>query len=67
MYGVNRATAARWLAAAREIVKERTIRQLRARLQLNPRECESLLGLVNSQLEVSVLRHLGPEPDRPEP
>jgi RNA polymerase sigma-70 factor, ECF subfamily len=67
MYGVNRATAARWLVAARQVLKERTIQQLRARLLLNPRECESLLGLVKSQLEVSVLRHLGPESDRLEP
>lgn len=61
MYGVNRATAARWLAAARRTVRARTIERLRACLELNPNECESLLGLVNSQLEVSMLNHLEPE------
>lgn len=65
MYGVNRATAARWLAAARQLLKERTFERLRASLALNPRECESLLGLVNSQLEVSILRHLEPEASSP--
>lgn len=63
MYGVNRATAARWLSAARQLLKERTFEHLRAGLALNPRECESLLGLVNSQLELSILRHLEPEPE----
>jgi RNA polymerase sigma-70 factor (ECF subfamily) len=61
MYGVNRATAARWLVAARRTVKMRTIERLRACLELNPTECESLLGLVNSQLEVSMLNHLEPD------
>jgi RNA polymerase sigma-70 factor (ECF subfamily) len=67
MYGVNRATAARWLAAARRTVRARTIERLRACLELNPRECESLLGLVNSQLEVSMLNHLEPDPLEPDP
>src|SRR5690606_9803299 len=62
MYGVNRATAARWLVTARKTVRARTIESLRARLELNPKECESLLGLVNSQLEVSMLNHLEPGP-----
>src|SRR5690606_27304661 len=35
MYGVNRATAARWLVTARKTVRARTIESLRARLELN--------------------------------
>jgi len=66
MYGVNRATAARWLVAARRTVRARTLERLRSSLELNPTECESLLGLVNSQLEVSVLGHLEPEADKPD-
>ena len=65
MYGVNRATAARWLVAARRTLKACTIERLRAALQLNPRECESLLGLVNSQLEVSMLAHLDVDVEGP--
>jgi RNA polymerase sigma-70 factor, ECF subfamily len=58
MYGVNRATAARWLATAREALRRGTVKDLRGRLQLEPRECDSLIALVNSQLDVSLLRHL---------
>jgi RNA polymerase sigma-70 factor (ECF subfamily) len=65
LYGVNRATVARWLVAARRTLKTRTIERLRTCLELNPTECESLLGLVNSQLEVSMLSHLEPEADSP--
>jgi RNA polymerase sigma-70 factor (ECF subfamily) len=58
MYGVNRATAARWLATARESLRRGTVKDLRGRLRLEPRECDSLIALVNSQLDISVLRHL---------
>jgi RNA polymerase sigma-70 factor (ECF subfamily) len=47
---VHRATAARWLAAAREALLAGTRASLRARLRLSDREFESLLGLVRSQL-----------------
>jgi RNA polymerase sigma-70 factor, ECF subfamily len=58
MYGVNRATAARWLATAREALRRGTVKDLRGRLQLEPRECDSVIALVNSQLDISLLRHL---------
>lgn len=64
LYGVNRATAARWLVTARRAVRARTIERLRACLEINPNECESLLGLVKSQLDVSMLNHL--DADHPE-
>lgn len=65
MYGVDRTTVARWLVTARHVLKKRTIERLRACLELKARECESLLALVNSQLEVSLLRHLELEADGP--
>jgi RNA polymerase sigma-70 factor (ECF subfamily) len=48
--GVHRATAARWLAAAREALLGATRASLCARLRLSEREFDSLLGLVRSQL-----------------
>jgi RNA polymerase sigma-70 factor (ECF subfamily) len=65
LYGVNRATAARWLVAARRTLKARTIERLRSLLELSSGECESLLGLVNSQLDVSMLNHLRDSDARP--
>jgi RNA polymerase sigma-70 factor, ECF subfamily len=58
VYSVNRATAARWLAAARAALVEKTKTTLRARLQLSEHECDSLVGLVQSQLDVSIVRRL---------
>lgn len=51
---VNRSTVARWLQAAREQLLRDTHRRLRARLNLTPPELESLLGLVRSQIDVSL-------------
>jgi RNA polymerase sigma-70 factor, ECF subfamily len=58
MYSVNRATAARWLAAARTQLVDTTKRILRARLNLSERECESVVALVQSQIEVSIVDRL---------
>jgi RNA polymerase sigma-70 factor (ECF subfamily) len=58
MYNVNRATAARWLVAAREALFRRSCDEIRRTLGLNESECGSILNLVNSQLEISVARHL---------
>jgi RNA polymerase sigma-70 factor, ECF subfamily len=58
MYSVNRATAARWLAAARGARVAKTKEALRARLQLSERECDSMVALVQSQLDVSIVRRL---------
>ena len=65
MYGVNRATTARWLAGARRELRHRTVKHLQASLHLNPRECDSLIALVNSQLNVSILKHLPPTDPAP--
>lgn len=58
MYGINRATAARWLAAARQSVLVGARDALRAQLRLGPGEWESVVALVRSQLDVSIVRRL---------
>ena len=61
IYRVHRATAARWIASARDELMTRTLRFLRARLDLGPSELESLVRLVRSQLDLSLYRVLGTE------
>jgi RNA polymerase sigma-70 factor (ECF subfamily) len=63
VFGVHRATAARWLAAAREQLTAGTLALLRERLALSQEELSSLMGLLRSRLSVS-LRGLLREPDR---
>jgi RNA polymerase sigma-70 factor (ECF subfamily) len=58
LYDTHRATAARWLARARERLFELTRDRLRAAIGVSPTEFESLVRLVRSQLEVSVCRLL---------
>jgi RNA polymerase sigma-70 factor (ECF subfamily) len=58
LYGVHRATAARWLTAAREALLHRTRETLRGRLQVTPSELDSILRLIQSQLDVSLRRLL---------
>jgi RNA polymerase sigma-70 factor (ECF subfamily) len=54
IYRIHRATAARWLQAAREQLVDETYRRLGERLQLSPAELESLTALVHSQLHLSL-------------
>ena len=54
LYRVHRATAARWIAAIREALFEGTRTRLMARLDLTELEIDSVLHLINSQLDVSV-------------
>jgi RNA polymerase sigma-70 factor, ECF subfamily len=60
LYRVHRATAARWLATIRDGLVERTRSLLADALGVNTAEAASIVRLVHSQLEVSVIRHLGP-------
>jgi RNA polymerase sigma-70 factor (ECF subfamily) len=62
MYGVSSRTVQRWLVDLRETVRTSTREGLRARLALSPSELDSLLGLVDSQLQVSLYRVLGEAP-----
>ncbi len=55
---VNHATVSRWLQAARASIFAETRRRLTARLRLGPGEFESLVRLVESQLDVSMARVL---------
>jgi RNA polymerase sigma-70 factor (ECF subfamily) len=59
IHGVSKSTAARWLAAARERLIAETRAQMKARLGLSRSEYESLVGLVRSDIDVSVARLLG--------
>jgi RNA polymerase sigma-70 factor (ECF subfamily) len=54
VFSVHRATVARWLGAAREVVVERTMSQLGDELHLDPADFESLLRVVRSALDVSL-------------
>ena len=59
MYNVSSRTVQRWLVDLRDTVRARTREGLKARLALSPSELDSLLGLVDSQLQVSLYRVLG--------
>jgi RNA polymerase sigma-70 factor, ECF subfamily len=58
MYSVNRATAARWLAAARRSLLEGARERLRSQLRLSNSECDSIVALVQSRLDISIVRRL---------
>lgn len=58
MYAVHRATAARWIAAAREAVFEETRMRLQARLGVDDTTLVSVVRLVQSQLVQSLRRLL---------
>jgi RNA polymerase sigma-70 factor, ECF subfamily len=54
IYGVHRATVARWIAQARAHVLEATRTELRARLGIADDELDSLIQALASQLDVSL-------------
>lgn len=58
IYGAHRATAARWINAARDALLERTRQNLAERLKLTGSELQSLLGALQSNLEISLNRML---------
>lgn len=58
LYRVHRATAARWVAAAREALFDDTRRRMIEALGLAPGDYDSLLRLLHSQLDLSIQRHL---------
>lgn len=59
IYGVHRATVARWIARSRERLLAGTRSHLRAELDLSDSEFESLVALVRSQLDISISTVLG--------
>jgi len=64
IFRVHRATAARWLAKIRDDLVARTRAVLAASIGVDTDEAASIVRLVQSQLDVSVIRHLGPLPRR---
>jgi RNA polymerase sigma-70 factor, ECF subfamily len=58
IYGVHRATAARWLAGAREALATTVQRLLLRKLGVSPSDLASIARLVESQLDLSIRRLL---------
>ena len=61
LYGVHRATAARWLTDAREVLGEIIRTELAARLQIATEDVDSIVRLVQSRVDMSLDRLLVPE------
>lgn len=59
LYDVHRATAARWVAAARERLGTKIREQLAAQLKIDVAEVDSIVRLVQSRIDVSLDRVLG--------
>jgi RNA polymerase sigma-70 factor (ECF subfamily) len=59
VYQVSRATAGRLVVDAREALLEEIKRHLAQRLKVTESELESLVGILRSDLQVSLLRILG--------
>ena len=53
-YGVHRATVSRWLLGAQQQLFEETRRLLREHLRLSTSECDSLVGVLRSRLDVTL-------------
>jgi RNA polymerase sigma-70 factor (ECF subfamily) len=58
LYDVHRATAARWIAAAREQLGKRIRDELALRLKIDVAEVDSIVRLVQSRIDVSLDRVL---------
>lgn len=59
LYGIHRATAARWVASARQKLAQQTRKQLMASMQISPSETSRVIRMVRSSLNLSVRRYLG--------
>jgi RNA polymerase sigma-70 factor (ECF subfamily) len=58
IYRVHETTALRWISHARETVIEQVRATIKKKLQLSASECEELMGLLSSRLDVTVRRLL---------
>jgi RNA polymerase sigma-70 factor (ECF subfamily) len=58
IYGVHRATAARWVNAASDVLRERVAQELASRLRIDRDELKNVLRMIESRLDVSVRRCL---------
>jgi len=61
LYGVHRATAARWLSDAREALGALIRAELAARLRIATEDVDSIVRLVQSRVDMSLDRLLVPE------
>ncbi len=59
IYRVHRVTAFRWLEKAKETLVVATLGALKTRLNVTPKELDSVLRLIRSQVHLSLIRHLG--------
>jgi RNA polymerase sigma-70 factor (ECF subfamily) len=59
LYGVGRSTASRWVVAAREALLVETKRRLNAELGVTGSELDSLVAILRSEVDVSLVRLLG--------
>lgn len=59
LYGIHRATAARWLRSAREALSAVTLELLSQRFDMTSSQLRSLARLVESQLDLSIQQMLG--------
>jgi RNA polymerase sigma-70 factor (ECF subfamily) len=64
IYRVHRVTAFRWLEKAKEQLVRVTLDTLRAKLKLPASEVDSVLRMIRSQINLSIVRHLGGPSDR---
>ncbi|MBI2893248.1 MAG: sigma-70 family RNA polymerase sigma factor [Deltaproteobacteria bacterium] len=64
LYGVHRATVARWVAKARQKLLSRTRRSLMAKLKIGAADLDSILRLVRSRIDLSLDRFLVLSRDR---
>jgi RNA polymerase sigma-70 factor (ECF subfamily) len=62
LYGVHRATAARWLTAARDALAVEIRRALATKLAIEIDEVDSIVRLVSSRIDLSLARLLTDEP-----
>lgn len=60
LYGVHRATIARWISRAKETIEEETRRLLLERLQLAPSDLDSLVRLCRSRVDIGASLWGGP-------
>lgn len=65
LYDVHRATAARWITRARQSLLAGTRARMRSRLEIEEDELDSIMRLIDSRLEVSVVRVLGSKDEKP--
>jgi RNA polymerase sigma-70 factor (ECF subfamily) len=59
IYRIHRVTAFRWIEKAKELLARSTLEILRARLKLPASELDSVLRMIRSQIDLSLVRHLG--------